>query len=129
MTPHQQVASQSPCRHPLEMSHAHSQRLQVLDHMRYSITITVQWGGGIFLRQPVWYAYVTVLGPLGSRQLHELSASVRQRTGLARQGLDTLPLDNPINRRDNSRKSTRSPQAMRPLSPWRTLMTVHGLHR
>src|SRR6266508_5653038 len=22
-----------------------------------------------------------------------------------------------------------SPQAMRPLSPWRTLMTVHGMHR
>jgi hypothetical protein len=39
-----------------------------------------------------------------------------------------FPLDNPAAWRDNRRKPPWSPQAMRNLSPWRTLMTVHGMH-
>ena len=34
-----------------------------------------------------------------------------RRTGLARHGLDTFPLDNPANRRDNGRKPTLYAQA------------------
>jgi len=52
-----------------------------------------------------------------------------RRTGLARHGLDTFPLDNPANRRDNGWKSLLSSQAMYPLATWRALMTVHGMHR
>jgi hypothetical protein len=46
MTPHQQVAYQRPCRHPLEMAHERYQHTQVPDHRRYRITLTVQWEGG-----------------------------------------------------------------------------------
>src|SRR5262249_32844541 len=38
-------------------------------------------------------------------------------------------LDNAAHGRDNRRKAQLSPQAMRHRSTWRTLMTVHGMHR
>jgi hypothetical protein len=41
----------------------------------------------------------------------------------------TFPPDNPANCSDNRQKPQRSPQAIRHLSPWSTLMTVHGMHR
>src|SRR5262249_32781593 len=61
-------------------------------------------------------------------------ASTRRTRGRTADGsrqarLRHISLDNPAHRRDNGRKPTRSPQAMCPLSPWRTFMTVHGLHR
>jgi Polyketide cyclase / dehydrase and lipid transport len=52
-----------------------------------------------------------------------------RRTGRARHGRDTLPLDNPDHKRDNGWKSLVSPQAMSPRATWRALMTVHGMHR
>ena len=52
-----------------------------------------------------------------------------RRTGRARHGRDTLPLDNLAHRRDNGWKSLWSPQAMSPRAPWRALMTVYGMHR
>ena len=40
-----------------------------------------------------------------------------------------FPLDNPAAWRDNRPQPHLSPQAMRPLSTGRPLMTVHGMHR
>jgi hypothetical protein len=79
MTSQQQTAYQHPCRHPMEMAHPRYQGIQILDRVRYSTTVTINWGGGIFPRQPVWHAQVTVVGPQESRRLQGLSASVRQQ--------------------------------------------------